>query len=151
MAGTVGDEWIPRLLSTSYDLRDIPVEQKSGATMGMCMTEKQGGSDVRTNTTRAVSGGDGYRLTGHKYFCSAPMCDAFLPLAYSEEGLSCFLVPRWTPNGERNSLNIQRLKDKLGNRSNASSEMEFHDTWGIMVGDEGRGIRTIIDMVKGNR
>ena len=151
MAGTVGDEWIPRLLSTSYDLRDIPVEQKSGATMGMFMTEKQGGSDVRTNTTRAVSGGDGYRLTGHKYFCSAPMCDAFLTLAYSEEGLSCFLVPRWTPNGERNSLNIQRLKDKLGNRSNASSEMEFHDTWGIMVGDEGRGIRTIIDMVQSNR
>ena len=151
MAGAVGDEWIPRLLSTSYDLRDIPVEQKSGATMGMFMTEKQGGSDVRTNTTRAVSGGDGYRLTGHKYFCSAPMCDAFLTLAYSEEGLSCFLVPRWTPNGERNSLNIQRLKDKLGNRSNASSEMEFHDTWGIMVGDEGRGIRTIIDMVQSNR
>ena len=151
MAGAVGDEWIPRLLSTSYALRDIPVEQKSGATMGMFMTEKQGGSDVRTNTTRAVSGGDGYRLTGHKYFCSAPMCDAFLTLAYSEEGLSCFLVPRWTPNGERNSLNIQRLKDKLGNRSNASSEMEFHDTWGIMVGDEGRGIRTIIDMVQSNR
>ena len=151
MAGTVGDGWIPRLLSTSYDLRDITVEQKSGATMGMFMTEKQGGSDVRTNTTRAVSGGDGYRLTCHKYFCSAPMCDAFLTLAYSEEGRSCFLVPRWTPNGERNSLNIQRLKDKLGNRSNASSEMEFHDTWGIMVGDEGRGIRTIIDMVQSNR
>ena len=151
MAGDVGDEWIPRLLSTSYDPRDIPVEQKSGATMGMFMTEKQGGSDVRTNTTRAVSDEDGYRLTGHKYFCSAPMCDAFLTLAYSEGGLSCFLVPRWTPNEERNSLNIQRLKDKLGNRSNASSEMEFHDTWGVMVGEEGRGIRTIIDMVQGNR
>ena len=151
MSGSVGDEWIPRLLSTSYDRRDIPVEQKTGATMGMFMTEKQGGSDVRTNTTRAVSDGDGYRLTGHKYFCSAPMCDAFLTLAYSDGGLSCFLVPRWLPNGDRNSLNIQQLKDKLGNRSNASSEMEFFDTWGIMVGEEGRGIRTIIDMVQGNR
>ena len=119
--------------------------------MGMFMTEKQGGSDVRTNTTFAVSDGDGYRLTGHKFFCSAPMCDAFLTLAYSDGGLSCFLVPRWIHTGERNNLNIQRLKDKLGNRSNASSEMEFFDTWGIMVGEEGRGIRTIIDMVQGNR
>ena len=151
MAGAVGDEWIPRLLSISYDRRDIPVEQKNGATMGMFMTEKQGGSDVRTNTTFAVSDGDGYRLTGHKFFCSAPMCDAFLTLAYSDGGLSCFLVPRWIPTGERNNLNIQRLKDKLGNRSNASSEMEFLDTWGVMVGEEGRGIRTIIDMVQGNR
>jgi len=151
MADSVGEEWIPRLLSTSYDRRDIPVEQKNGATMGMFMTEKQGGSDVRTNTTRAVSDGDGYRLTGHKYFCSAPMCDAFLTLAYSDGGLSCFLVPRWLPNGERNSLNIQQLKDKLGNRSNASSEMEFFDTWGVMVGEEGRGIRIILDMVQGNR
>ena len=151
MAGAVGDEWIPRLLSISYDRRDIPVEQKNGATMGMFMTEKQGGSDVRTNTTFAVSDGDGYRLTGHKFFCSAPMCDAFLTLAYSDGGLSCFLVPRWIHTGERNNLNIQRLKDKLGNRSNASSEMEFLDTWGVMVGEEGRGIRTIIDMVQGNR
>ncbi|MEM7020279.1 MAG: acyl-CoA dehydrogenase family protein [Pseudomonadota bacterium] len=154
---SIGDEWIPRLLSTSYDSRDIPVIEKTGATMGMFMTEKQGGSDVRSNTTRAVSvggltgPGTEYLLTGHKFFCSAPMCDAFLTLAYTEVGLSCFLVPRWTPDGERNTLLIQRLKDKLGNRSNASSEMELQDTWGVMVGEEGRGIRTIIDMVQGNR
>ena len=123
----------------------------------MFMTEKQGGSDVRSNTTKAepvaVATGQAaaYRLTGHKFFCSAPMCDAFLTLAYAEDGLSCFLVPRWTPDGERNNLFIQRLKDKLGNRSNASSEIEFQDTWGVMVGPEGRGIRTIIDMVQGNR
>ncbi|MDP6705890.1 MAG: acyl-CoA dehydrogenase family protein [Alphaproteobacteria bacterium] len=153
----VADEWIPRLLSTTYDARDIPVGDKAGATMGMFMTEKQGGSDVRANTTRAVATGEGtgpgaeYRLTGHKFFCSAPMSDAFLTLAYTEEGLSCFLVPRWTPDGERNRLFIQRLKDKLGNRSNASSEIELHDTWGVMVGDEGRGVRTILTMVQGTR
>jgi putative acyl-CoA dehydrogenase len=153
----IADEWIPRLLATSYDRRDIPVEQKTGATMGMFMTEKQGGSDVRANSTKArpIGGATGtgaeYRLTGHKFFCSAPMCDAFLTLAYSEGGLSCFLVPRWTRDGERNTLMIQRLKDKLGNRSNASSEIEMQDTWGVMVGDEGRGVRTIIDMVQYNR
>lgn len=152
-----GDSWIPRLLSTSYDPRDIPVTEKSGATIGMFMTEKQGGSDVRSNSTRAAAistaTGEGaeYALTGHKFFCSAPMSDAFLTLAYTEAGLSCFLVPRWTPGGERNNLTIQRLKDKLGNRSNASSEIEFEDTWGIMIGPEGRGVRTIIDMVQGNR
>lgn len=154
---SVADDWIPRLLSKSYDPRDVPVEEKSGATIGMFMTEKQGGSDVRANSTRAVavSGeigkGAEYLLTGHKFFCSAPMSDAFLTLAYTDVGLSCFLVPRWTPDGERNTLSIQRLKDKLGNRSNASSEIEFHDTWGTMVGDDGRGVRTIIDMVQGNR
>ncbi len=153
----IADEWIPRLRSKSYDPRDIPVTEKSGATMGMFMTEKQGGSDVRSNTTRAepvgaaTGPGAEYRLTGHKFFCSAPMSDAFLTLAYTEGGMSCFLVPRWTPDGERNNLFLQRLKDKLGNRSNASSELEFQDTWGLMVGDEGRGIRTIIDMVQGNR
>lgn len=153
----IADEWIPRLLSTSYDRRDIPVTEKSGATIGMFMTEKQGGSDVRTNTTRAVSLGAGtgigadYMLTGHKFFCSAPMCDAFLTLAYSDGGLSCFLLPRWRPDGTRNGLYIQRLKDKLGNRSNASSEMEFQDTYAVMVGEEGHGVRTIIDMVQGNR
>jgi len=153
----IADEWIPRLLSTQYDSRDIPVEQKPGATIGMFMTEKQGGSDVRANTTRAspIGAGTGsaaeYVLSGHKYFCSAPMCDAFLTLAYTDAGLSCFLVPRWRPDGERNNLSIQRLKDKLGNRSNASSEMEFHDTYGVMVGQEGRGIPTIIEMVAGNR
>ena len=153
----VGDDWIPRLLSTSYDPRDFPVEQKSGATMGMFMTEKQGGSDVRSNSTGArplgAATGEGaeYRLTGHKFFCSAPMSDAFLTLAYADGGLSCFLVPRWGPDGERNNLFLQRLKDKLGNRSNASSEMELQDTWGVMVGQEGRGVRTIIDMVQGTR
>jgi putative acyl-CoA dehydrogenase len=154
---SIGDDWVPRLLSNEYDARDVPVDQKAGATVGMFMTEKQGGSDVRTNTTRAVAvgqaAGEGaeYLLTGHKFFCSAPMSDAFLTLAYSEGGLSCFLMPRWTPEGQRNSLFIQRLKDKLGNRSNASSEIELHDTWGVMVGPEGRGIRTIIEMVQGNR
>lgn len=153
----IADEWIPRLLSASYDQRDIPVTEKTGATMGMFMTEKQGGSDVRANSTRAVAAGSGagpgaeYLLTGHKFFCSAPMCDAFLTLAYTDIGLSCFLVPRWKPDGERNTLFIQRLKDKLGNRSNASSEMELQDTFGVMVGDEGRGVRTIIDMVQGTR
>ncbi len=148
----IAEEWLPRLFSTDYDPRDIPVSEKAGATMGMFMTEKQGGSDVRTNSTRAVpSDGVGYLLTGHKWFCSAPMCDAFLTLAYSEGGLSLFLVPRWRPDGSRNNLAIQRLKDKLGNRSNASTELEFQDTWGQMVGPEGRGIRTIIEMVQLNR
>jgi putative acyl-CoA dehydrogenase len=157
MTPGIADEWIPRLLSTQYDPRDIPVEQKTGATIGMFMTEKQGGSDVRANTTRAVPVGSNtgpaaeYTLSGHKYFCSAPMSDAFLTLAYTDTGLTCFLVPRWRPDGERNNLSIQRLKDKLGNRSNASSEMEFHDTYGVMVGQEGRGIATIIEMVAGNR
>ena len=150
-------EWMPRLLSNAYDRRDIPVEEKTGAMIGMFMTEKQGGSDVRANSTvaRPVGAGgmgEGYLLTGHKFFCSAPMCDAFLVLAGTDAGgISCFLVPRWRPDGTRNNLFIQRLKDKLGNKSNASSEMEFHDTYGVMVGEEGRGIRTIIDMVTGNR
>ena len=156
-APEVGDAWLPRVKSTTYDKRDIPAEEKKGATLGMFMTEKQGGSDVRANTTRAVSAGGPtgpggeYLLTGHKYFCSAPMCDGFLTLAYTDAGLSCFLVPRWTPAGERNNLFIQRIKDKLGNRSNASTEMEFENTWGVMVGEEGRGVRTIMDMVTGNR
>ncbi len=154
---SIADEWIPRLLSTEYDARDIPVSQKTGATMGMFMTEKQGGSDVRANSTRAQAAGAetgpgaAYLLTGHKFFCSAPMCDAFLVLAYTDVGLSCFLVPRWTPHGERNRLYIQRLKDKLGNRSNASSEMEFQDTFALMVGEEGRGVAAIMEMVTGNR
>ncbi|HIN42491.1 MAG TPA: DNA alkylation response protein, partial [Gammaproteobacteria bacterium] len=157
MTPVIGDEWIPRLLVEKYDPRDIPVHQKTGATMGMFMTEKQGGSDVRANSTRAIPVGvqtgeaAEYYLTGHKYFCSAPMCDAFLTLAYTDNGLSCFLVPRWRPDGERNALFIQQLKDKLGNRSNASSEMEYQDTWGLMVGEEGRGIPTIIEMVRGTR
>lgn len=150
-------EWLPRVLSDQYDQRDIPAPEKTGALIGMFMTEKQGGSDVRANSTRAVPAGAKtgigaeYLLTGHKFFCSAPMCDAFMVLATTEVGLSCFLVPRWTPDGTRNALMIQRLKDKLGNRSNASTEMEFQGTYGVMVGEEGRGIKTIIEMVALNR
>lgn len=150
-------QWLPKILSNQYDDRDIPIDQKLGGTIGMFMTEKQGGSDVRANSTRAkpvsssVGNGSEYLLTGHKYFCSAPMCDAFLVLANTNVGLSCFLVPRWKPNGERNSFFIQRLKDKLGNRSNASSEIELDNTFGTMIGEEGKGIKTILDMVIGNR
>ena len=120
------------------------------------MTEKQGGSDVRANTTTATplnGGGPGaeYELVGHKWFCSAPMCDAFLVLAQTDSGISCFLMPRWTPDGERNGFHIQRLKDKLGNRSNASSEVEFRGAWARMVGEEGRGVPTIIEMVNHTR
>ncbi len=153
----LAEEWIPRVLSTRYDKRDIPVCEKAGAVLGMFMTEKQGGSDVRANSTQAVplngKTGDGaeYLLTGHKFFCSAPMCDAFLTLAYTETGLSCFLVPRWRPDNVRNTLYIQRLKDKLGNRSNASSEIELQDTYGVMLGPDGRGLQTIMQMVTGNR
>ncbi len=147
----VAEEWLPRLMSTQYDARDIPAAEKTGAQMGMFMTEKQGGSDVRANSTRAEPDGAGWRLTGHKFFCSAPMSDAFLTLAYTDGGLSCFLVPRFTPDGARNMLMLQRLKDKMGNKSNASSEMELLGTYGVMVGPEGRGVRTIIDMVQGTR
>ncbi len=151
----LAESWIPRLLSNRYDGRDLPVEAKAGATVGMFMTEKQGGSDVRSNATRArpaLEAADGsYRLVGHKYFCSAPMSDAFLTLARTDAGISCFLLPRWTPDGERNGIAIQHLKDKLGNRSNASVEIEFENAWAVMVGEDGRGIRTIIDMVQGNR
>ena len=116
------------------------------------MTEKQGGSDVRANTTSAHQLSDGtYRLTGHKWFCSAPMSDAFLTLAHAEEGLTCFLVPRWTPDGTPNAMHIQRLKDKLGNHSNASSEIEYENAYAERVGAPGRGVRTIIDMVAHTR
>ena len=149
-------EWEPRILADRYDPRCLPAPEKAGVTFGMAMTEKQGGSDVRANTTRAVAlgaGGPGgeYELTGHKWFCSAPMSDAFLTLAQAEGGLSCFLVPRWRPDGSRNPFFIQRLKDKLGNRSNASSEIEYNGTWARMVGAEGRGVRTIIEMVNQTR
>ncbi len=145
-------EWEPKLLSTIYDPVVAPVADKSGATMGMAMTEKQGGSDVRANTTRAVALTDGwYSLTGHKWFCSAPMSDAFLTLAQADKGLTCFFVPRWRPDGSRNPFFIQRLKDKLGNWSNASSEIEYNNTWGYRVGEEGRGVPTIIDMVHHTR
>lgn len=149
-------EWEPRVLASAYDPRFLPADEKRAVTFGMAMTEKQGGSDVRANSTRAVpaaSAGPGqeYRLTGHKWFCSAPMSDAFLTLAQAPGGLSCFLVPRWRPDGERNAIFIQRLKDKLGNRSNASSEIEYADTHGRMVGEEGRGVATIIEMVQQTR
>ena len=115
------------------------------------MTEKQGGSDVRANTTRAEKSGDAFTLTGHKWFCSAPMCDAFLTLAYTDKGLTCFLVPRWKPDGERNAMHIMRLKDKLGDRANASSEIEYHGAYARHVGEEGRGVKTIIEMVHHTR
>src|SRR5204862_6471727 len=143
--------------SLSYDgERLVPAPDKPGALCGMAMTEKQGGSDVRANTTAAVplnGGGAGgeHEITGHKWFCSAPMCDAFLVLAQADGGLSCFLLPRFTPDGERNGFQIQRLKDKLGNRSNASSEVEFRSAWARMVGEEGRGVPTIIEMVNHTR
>jgi putative acyl-CoA dehydrogenase len=149
-------EWEPRLTSTEYDPRMRPATEKRGALCGMAMTEKQGGSDVRANTTQAkpLDGrgpGKAYAVTGHKWFCSAPMCDAFLVLAQTERGLSCFLLPRWLPDGTRNRFQLQRLKDKLGNRSNASSEVEFDGAWARMVGDEGRGVPTIIEMVNHTR
>ena len=145
-----------KLFSLEHDPRDLPVEQKKSILIGMGMTEKQGGSDVRTNTTVAdpVNGtgrGAEYALTGHKWFFSAPMCDAHLVLARTDAGLSCFFVPRWRPDGSKNAVLVQRLKDKLGNRSNSSSEVEFQDAYGIMVGEEGRGIPTIIEMANHTR
>ncbi|HEX6421775.1 MAG TPA: isovaleryl-CoA dehydrogenase [Acidimicrobiales bacterium] len=146
-------EWEPRLAARAYDPRDVPAAEKAGAIAGMAMTEKQGGSDVRANTTRAEPAGDGtWRLTGHKWFCSAPMSDLFLVLAQAPGGLSCFLVPRWLPGGDRNDgFRLVRLKDKLGNRSNASGEIELEDVTAWPVGEEGRGVRTIIEMVAHTR
>jgi putative acyl-CoA dehydrogenase len=145
-------EWEPRLTSKVYDPGLRTPSDKAGCLAGMGMTEKQGGSDVRTNSTRAVPSADGtYRLTGHKWFTSAPMCDVFLVLAQAPGGLTCFLVPRVLPDGTRNTFKIQRLKDKLGNRSNASSEPEFDDTVAWRLGDEGAGVRTIIEMVTSTR
>jgi putative acyl-CoA dehydrogenase len=145
-------EWKPRVLAANYDSRFIPAAQKASVTIGMAMTEKQGGSDVRTNTTSAVPlGGNEFELTGHKWFCSAPMSDAFLTLAQTKSGLSCFLVPRWCPDGTRNRFYIQRLKDKLGDRANASSEIEYSNTWAKLIGEEGQGVRVIIDMVHHTR
>ncbi|MDQ2077198.1 acyl-CoA dehydrogenase family protein [Marinimicrobium sp. ABcell2] len=147
----LAEQWLPRILSTHYDPTNCPVEEKRGATIGMAMTEKQGGSDLRANTTRArplYAPGDGqpYQLVGHKFFMSAPMSDAFLMLAQAEAGLSCFLVPRWCPGGEKNGLIIQRLKDKMGNVSNASSEVELRGALGWLIGDEGRGVANILEM-----
>jgi len=148
----VGREWAPRLASLAYDERARPASEKAGALCGMAMTERQGGSDVRANTTRArpLSGtesGAKYAVTGQKWFCSAPMCDAFVVLAQTERGLSCFLLPRWRPDGTRNGFHLERLKDKLGNRSNASAEVRFDEAWARLVGEEGRGIATIMEMV----
>ena len=144
-------EWGPRLTSRAYDPRFVPAMQKAGVTMGMGMTEKQGGSDVRANTTQATreghdAWGDRYRLVGHKWFLSAPMSDAFLVLAQSEAGPTCFFLPRWLPDGQVNALHIARLKDKLGNKANASSEVEFHGALAWRVGEEGRGVSQILEM-----
>jgi len=138
---------MPVLGNRSYDPSFAPWWSKRGMTMGMGMTEKQGGTDVRANITRAVRDGDAYRITGHKWFMSAPMCDAFLVLAQAEGGLTCFFMPRFAPDGSVNGIHFQRLKDKLGNRSNASSEVEFNDAYALRLGEEGRGIPTIIQMV----
>ncbi len=163
MAPQLAAKWLPKILSPHYDPRSLPVEQKNGALIGMGMTEKQGGTDVRANTTRAHliapsesrarygdEGAEVYRIVGHKWFFSAPQSDAHLILAQTEDegsnGLSCFLVPRFLPDGSRNAIRVQRLKDKLGNRSNASSEVEFCDAHGWLVGQVGRGIPTILEM-----
>lgn len=145
-------QWEPKILANAYDPRNVPAHEKQAVTVGMGMTEKQGGSDVRANSTRAIplgAGGPGqrYQLVGHKWFLSAPMCDLFLVLAQTGSGLSCFLVPRWLDDGTKNALQVIRLKDKMGNRSNASSEVELRGAQGWMVGEEGRGVRTIIEMV----
>lgn len=146
-------QWEPRLTSEVYEQGLRPASVKAGSLFGMGMTEKQGGSDVRANTTRAepIAGDGEYLLTGHKWFCSAPMCDGFLVLAQASGGLTCFLVPRVLEDGTHNVFRIQRLKDKLGNKSNASSEVEFEGTWARRVGEEGRGVRTIIEMVAATR
>ena len=144
--------WMPKILANSYDPRNLPDTEKNSVTIGMAMTEKQGGSDVRANTTRAYpvgqhGPGQAYELVGHKWFVSAPMCDAFLVLAQTDAGLSCFLMPRWRPDGSKNPWQIQQLKNKMGNVANASSEAELRGALAWMVGEEGRGVRTIIDMV----
>jgi putative acyl-CoA dehydrogenase len=142
-------EWEPKLLTCDYDPRPLPIAQKRAVTIGMAMTERQGGSDLRANSTQAAPAGSGeYELTGHKWFCSAPMSDAFFTLARTTAGLSCFFVPRSLPDGTRNPFFIQRLKDKCGNRSNASSEIEYRGTRGRIVGGEGRGIATLIEMAQ---
>lgn len=147
----IAGDWEGKVLSSHYDPRQIPVVQKAGATIGETLTEKQCGSDLRAVTTRAHAlgwGGPGaeYELTGHKWFCSAPMSDAFFTLAQTDRGPSCFFVPRWLPDGARNPILIQRLKDKCGNRSNASAEIEFQGTWARLVGEDGRGIRVVLEM-----
>src|ERR1035437_10373828 len=148
--------WLQKIMARVYDPRNVPVEQKQGVTIGMAMTEKQGGSDVRSNSTRAYPAGStgpgqAYELVGHKYFVSAPMCDAFLVLANTSVGLSCFLLPRWRPDGSKNPMQVLRLKKKMGNASNASCETELRGALAWMVGQEGRGVRNIIEMVSMTR
>jgi putative acyl-CoA dehydrogenase len=148
----IAELWLPKILATQYDPRNLPMAEKTGLTIGMAMTEKQGGTDVRANTTQAhplgaAGPGQAYELIGHKWFCSAPMCDAFLTLAQTPKGLSCFLLPRHRPDGSRNEMYIQRLKNKLGNWANASSEVEYRGALAWMVGEDGRGVATIIEMV----
>jgi len=149
----ISEEWLPRVLSNAYDPRFIPAAEKRGATFGMAMTEPQGGSDVRANITFAkkLNVGGEYEITGRKWFCSAPMSDAFLVLAQAEKGISCFLLPRFKPDGTKNAFHIQRLKDKLGNKSNASSEVEFHAAHAQIIGEEGRGVANIMEMVRHTR
>jgi putative acyl-CoA dehydrogenase len=144
-------EWEPMIHPWRYDPRFRPAAEKTGVLVSMGMTEKQGGTDLRTNTTTAVPTSDGYRIVGHKWFFSIPMCDAFLVTAQAPGGLSCFLMPRFTPDGAVNGLRLQRLKDKLGNRANASSEVEFHHAWATLIGEEGRGIPAIMEMVNHTR
>jgi len=143
-------DWMPKLTARAHDPAARPLAGKSAATLGMAMTEKQGGSDIRGTATTATPDGDLYRLTGHKWFCSAPMSDGFLTLAQTGSGLTCFLVPRWLEDG-RNAIQVQRLKDKLGNRANASAEIEYHGALAHRLGDEGAGVRTIIEMVHHTR
>src|SRR5947209_1965021 len=145
---SVLDKLIGKITARTYDPRFIPWWEKESITLGMGMTERQGGTDVRANTTTAMPAADGYTITGHKWFMSAPMCDAFLVLAQAPGGLTCFLMPRFRPDGSVNGLHFQRLKDKLGNRSNASSEVEFAQAFAWRVGEEGRGVRAIIEMVQ---
>ncbi|MFH1330069.1 MAG: acyl-CoA dehydrogenase family protein [Actinomycetota bacterium] len=145
-------EWLPRLASAEYDPAFAPATRKRGATAGMALTEKQGGSDVRANTTVAVPDGEGaYLLTGHKWFVSGTMGDIFLALAQAPEGLSCFFLPRWRPDGSKNNFFIQQLKDKMGDKANASSEVEITDAWALPVGEAGRGVRTIVEMINRTR
>lgn len=153
ISSEIAAEWLPKVLSNEYDPRFLPISEKRGATFGMAMTEPQGGSDVRANITFAEKSNENgeYKITGRKWFCSAPMSDAFLVLAQTEKGLSCFLLPRFKPNGEKNSLYFQRLKDKLGNKSNASAEVEFDGAHAKIIGGEGRGVANIMEMVRHTR
>ena len=151
LAPQLAAEWRPKVLADAYDPRPEPMSSKGGVTIGMAMTEKQGGSDLREVQAAASRDGGAWRLNGHKWFCSAPMSDAFFTLARTAEGVTCFFVPRTLPDGTRNAIHIQRLKEKLGNRSNASSEIEYHDTSAWLVGEPGRGIATILNMAHHTR